>query len=578
MIHIEDLTVRYLGRRQPALAHVNLSVRQGETVLLLGPSGCGKSTLALCLSGLIPNSLEVDFSGRVLVEGIDTRQADRAALAQRVGVVFQDPDAQFVMLDVESELAFGLENLCVPPAEIDLRIQSALSMAGMPDRRHDKVWQLSGGQKQRVALAALLAMRQRIIVFDEPTANLDPAGVCEVFAAIADLKRSGQHTLVLIEHRLDELMDVVDRVVVMAEQGRIVADGDPHEVFDQHFEVLQQLGVWVPQVSALGHRLRVRPTPVTLAEARERLPGRAASVKTADLFSPASNNAPPSTHQPAICVRHLSFHYGARLALDEVDLTVPRHDFVAIVGANGAGKTTLAGCIAGLLTPPAGSVFVDGRDVTTLSPQALARHVGFVFQNPEHQFVADTVADELRFSLRRVNLSPTQVEQRVEEMLARFRLTQYAAANPFTLSHGEKRRLSVATTLMMGQEILILDEPTFGQDQHTAGELMALLRTLHREGRTVLIITHDMTLVAECACTVVVMSAGRVLFHGPTRLAFAQPDLLAEARLDLPPLARLAHQLGFTALTADDFNLAAPVPQLPLLAGASDQFSAQASR
>lgn len=566
MISVEDLTVRYPGRRQPALSRVNLTVRDGEAMLLLGPSGCGKSTLALALSGLIPNSLDVDFEGRVLLDGVDTRDADIAALSRRVGVVFQDPDAQFVMLDVESELAFGLENLRTPPAEIDRRIDAALSAASLEGRRHDKVWQLSGGQKQRVALAALLAMQPPVIVFDEPTANLDPAGARDVFARIADLKHAGRHTLVIIEHRLDALMGLVDRVVVMGEQGRIVADGSPYHVFDQHFEQLQQLGVWMPQVSALARRLGARPAPVTLDEAEDLLRARRLSVaRPASSAGDSAQSPGPSPATPldqrALCARHLSFRYASRVALDDVDLCVPRHDFLAIVGANGAGKTTLAGCMAGVLKPPPGAVFINGVDAASLSAQALARQVGFVFQNPEHQFVTDTVADELRFSLRRSDLPRAEIERRVEEMLARFRLDRYAGANPFTLSFGEKRRLSVAAMLMLDQEILILDEPTFGQDQHTAGELMALLRGLHAEGRTIVIITHDMALAAEHACHVAVMRAGRVVLHGPTRQVFAQPDVLTQARLDLPPLARLARRLGFDALTADDFCAMTPAIQ-----------------
>ncbi len=574
MIHVEDLTVRYPGRKEPALSRVNLTLRDDETVLLLGPSGCGKSTLALALSGLIPNSLDVQFSGRVLIDGVDTREADIATLSRRVGVVFQDPDAQFVMLDVESEMAFALENLRMPPAEIDRRIDDALSAANMTDRRYDKVWQLSGGQKQRVALAALLAMHPQVIVFDEPTANLDPAGARDVFAQIAALKRAGQHTLVIIEHRLDAIMHLVDRVVVMGEQGRIVADGAPQHVFDDCFGELRRLGVWMPQVSALAHRLGARPAPITLDEAHEswrarvsqfafeqttraptpgKTPGRAPGKTPGKAPGKAPGKICSTQESPAVHVHQLTYRYPSRVALERVDLSVPRHDFLAIVGANGAGKTTLAGCMAGVLTPPVGTVFINGADVATLSPQALARQVGFVFQNPEHQFVTDTVADELRFSLRRSDLPRAEIERRVEAMLARFRLDRYAGVNPFTLSHGEKRRLSVATMLMRDQEILILDEPTFGQDQHTAGELMAMLRALHAEGRTIVIITHDMALAAEHACHVAVMGEGRMLDCGPTRDVFARADTLAQARLDLPPLARLAQRLGFNALTVEDF-------------------------
>ncbi len=550
MITLDRLTVRYVGRKQPALADLSLTIQRGETVLLLGPSGCGKSTLALTLNGLIPHSQDVAvFKGRVLVNGLDTRTTAPALLSQQVGIVFQDPEAQFVMPDVAAEVAFGLENLCLPPEVIRERISEALSMVGMAGWEHANAWTLSGGQKQRVALASLLAMRPRVLVFDEPTAHLDPQGVREVFAVIAALKRLGEHTLILIEHRLDEIMPLIDRVVVLGAQGELIADGTPQMVFNAHFEMLCALGVWIPQVTLLAAQLGLRPLPVTLEEAEQRLRTHFAHRAPA----PRNGRVPvrePSAAQtsPALEARDLSHRYGAHAVLRQLSFSAPRGSFLAVVGSNGAGKTTLAHLLTGLLPIREGHLVINDRDARTLRAQDWSRQVGLVFQNPEHQFVAPTVRDELRLSARAIGLDAKRAEQRVDEMLERFNLARYADANPFTLSHGEKRRLSVATMLITDQPILVLDEPTFGQDYQNAQAIQSLLRGLHAEGRTLIVITHDMALVAEQAQQVLVMHQGRILAHDTPAAIFAQEALVEQARLSLPPIAQLARRLGLDPL------------------------------
>jgi energy-coupling factor transport system ATP-binding protein len=558
LIDIRGLTVKYVGRKNPTLVNVNLELQQGETVLLLGASGSGKSTLALTLNGLIPHSTGGVMSGSVCVAGMDTQQASVAQLAQQVGIVFQDPESQFVTLKVEDEIAFGLENLRLPPHEMDAKIQTALDQVSMPQARTQAVWALSGGQKQRIALAALLAMEPHVIVFDEPTANLDPIGTRDVFALLAEHKarpHQPQHTIILIEHKLDEVMHLIDRVVVLGEGGSVIADAPPREMFDQHAETLRALGVWMPQVSLLAHKLGVRPVPVTLDEAVRQWSCVIGHLPFASGEGQMTHDKEQMTNDSlAIEVRHLSHRYGANETLRDVSVCVPTGDFLAIVGANGAGKTTLAKHLMTILHPPKNTVFIEGRDVAGIPSRELTRLIGYVFQNPEHQFVTNSVADEVRFGLRVMGLSADEIEQRTHTMLTRFKLSRYAQANPFTLSHGEKRRLSVATMLAMGQRILILDEPTFGQDQRNAAELLAVLDELHDEGRTIIVITHDMALVAQHAHTVAVMSEGRLLFHGAVREAFAQPHLLREARLTLPPIAQLAERVPALqgVLTLDD--------------------------
>ena len=560
MIQIEALTVKYAGRKQPALRNLTLQVGKGETLLVLGPSGSGKSSLALTLNGLIPHSVAELLEGAVRVQGLDTRDQPVSELAQKVGIVFQDPDSQFATMKVEDEIVFGLENLRLDPASMDAKVDLALSQVGMQHARHRPVHALSGGEKQRVALAALLAMQPEVLVFDEPTANLDSMGTQQVFALLAQLKARGQHTLVLIEHKLDELMHLVDRVAVLDPQGELLVQGEPRFVFEEHGAELKRLGVWMPQVCLLAHALRQRGVtipefPITLGEAVKAL----GPVITSSQNTNVADVRPASNSDPVFEVRDLSFSYGITPALHNVSLRVESGEILAIVGPNGAGKSTLAKHLIGLLTPPAGSVYLHGTDLCRLPAKALAGQVAYVFQNPEHQFVTERVADEVAFSLQAAGATEAEVEARTAELLATFGLARYARANPFTLSHGEKRRLSVAAMLTMGQEILILDEPTFGQDERNAATLMALLQDLNAQGKTVIMITHDMRLVAEYASQVAVMMAGRVEFLGRPAQLFEQSELLAKAHLNLPPLARLATLLSSQhphlrgSATIDDF-------------------------
>ncbi len=548
MIDVRALTVKYPGRKRPVLRDLSLQVRAGETLLILGPSGCGKSSLALTFNGLIPHSIGQVLSGSVSVAGVDTQAASVAELAQRVSILFQDPDTQFATLKVEDEIIFGLENLRQNPVGMDAKVDQVLQQVGMQDARKRHVYALSGGEKQRVALAALLAMQPEVLVFDEPTANLDSAGTQQIFALLAELKARGRHTLVLIEHKLDELMHLIDRVVVLDDQGQVFADGKPRQIFDRDASDLSAMGVWMPQVCLLAHELRASGAqlpkfPITLAEAVKVLGPLIA--KEPQTKSQPRRLEKTRTSQPALFeVRDLSFNYGSIPVLHGISLTVDKGDFVAIVGPNGAGKSTLASHLVGLLPPPPGKVFLEGADIQRKSARELARQVAYVFQNPEHQFVTEKVAAEVAFGLHAAGKPEAEVETRVRQLLETFGLARYAEANPFTLSHGEKRRLSVAAMLAAEQQTIILDEPTFGQDERNAAALMTMLKDLNARGTTVIMITHDMRVVAEYAASVAVMLDGRVEFYGAPRLLFEQANLLARAHLHLPPMARLSALLS----------------------------------
>lgn len=533
---VDRLTLRHIGRRRPALNDLSLRWHEGERLLLLGPSGSGKSTLALCLNGIVPHSLDAHWeSGTVRVGGVDTRDPARDDLTRRVGVVFQDPEAQLVTLEVDDEIAFGLENQALPRAEIVERVRAARAAMGLGGvRTPRRLAQLSGGTKQRVAVASVLAMEPRGLVLDEPTANLDPVGSREVARAVEALCAERDRSLLLIEHRLDDVLALIDRVLVLDAEGSLALEGPPGTVFGPHAPRLDALGVWVPQLAQLARLVGSDAVPRDraaaariLAEHWPRERGRAARGPT------------PPPAGALLDARGVSFRYGASRhpALDGVDLSVAAGESLAIVGANGAGKSTLGLLLAGALPPAAGSILLGGTALARLDEREVRRRLAYVFQYPEHQFVARTVREELLVGLRRYAPSVGGVRARADELLQRFALDALADANPHSLSHGQKRRLSVATALVGKPELIILDEPTFGQDRRHTETLFAHLEELRRAGTAIVMITHDLALVADHADRAIALAGGAKVFDGDPALLLTDDAALARAGLARPPVA-----------------------------------------
>ena len=465
---------RHAGRKNAALSGVDLDIAPGERVLVLGPSGSGKSTLMGGLAGLLGGAEEGEATGTLTVDGVAPAQA-----RGRVGLLMQDPEAQVVLARVGDDVAFGMENLGVPREEIWPRVEESLSAVGLDAPLDHSTTELSGGQKQRLALASILAMGPGLLLLDEPTANLDPSGIAEVRAAVeAVVERTGA-TVVVVEHRVDVWAPLVDRVIVVAD-GRIAADGPLDEVLAQQGDALRERGIWLP-----GDDI-------------------AAEVGPAPEAAPAS-----SEDAPIARVTGLSIGYDkASPVRSGIDLTLERGVSTCIVGANGAGKSTFALTLAGLLSPLAGTVEVETSDGTRGDPhewssKQLLGRMSMVFQEPEYQFLASTVADELAIGPRAVGMSEEEIAPLVEEHMEALGLTKLARANPMTLSGGEKRRLSVATALISAPELLILDEPTFGQDRGTWLGLVRLLRAALARGVTLVSITHDPAFVAAMGQRVV---------------------------------------------------------------------------
>lgn len=545
LLRVRELAVTHDGEATPAPASASFDVAAGEVVLLLGPSGSGKSTLTLALNGLIPHALPATVAGEVLVDGLDTRTTPVAELSTRVGMVFQDPDAQLVTGTLLDEVAFGPENLRMPAAEVLARAEAALRRVGLWERRAENPDRLSGGGRQRLAIACALAMGSPLLVLDEPTANLDPGGIEEVYAALAELVADGDRAILLVEHNLDAAVGFVDRVVVLDHGGRLAADGTVDDVLRHRADELHAMGVWLPVSAIAALRLRragfrLDPLPLTPAELHAALeaegPSTGSGTGSDAIAGPRRLVAGPAEAPPLITVRGLSLRRGRTEVLHDIDLEVGRGEFVAIVGANGAGKTSLIQAIAGVVPPPRATVHVDGVDVGRADARTLSSRIGFVFQNPEHQFIAHTVFDEIAHGLRLQRLPDDEVRARTTELLARFGLEGKAGSHPFLLSGGQKRRLSVGTALVAGAPVLVLDEPTFGQDRARADELLSLLSELNAEGTTILVVTHDMQLVTEYADRTVVMADGRILTAGATADVFADDALIARAGLRPPPL------------------------------------------
>jgi energy-coupling factor transporter ATP-binding protein EcfA2 len=446
---------------------LDLEITPGERVLLLGASGSGKSTLMHALAGVLGGDEEGESVGALDIDGT-TAERQRGS----VGLVLQDPDAQVILARVGDDVAFGCENLGVPRDEIWQRVGHALETVGLELPLDHPTSALSGGQKQRLALAGVLAMRPRLLLLDEPTANLDPDGVTEVRDATRRLLDDTGATLIVVEHRVEVWRDLVDRVIVLGADGGVLADGDPARVLSDEGEALAASGIWVPAHPP------ARPV-------RRSSPGGEQLLRAEGLGVARTRGTPVQR---------------------DVDLAVSAGRAIAVVGANGAGKSTLALTLAGLLPPDAGAVVASDLLASGAGPhpikwrsKQLLTRIGTVFQDPEHQLLTGRVRDELAVGLTALKLDTALITERIDELLHRLRLDHLADANPFTLSGGEKRRLSVATMLATRPPVLVLDEPTFGQDSRTWQELVAMLSHLLDEGSAIVMATHDQALVDALA-------------------------------------------------------------------------------
>lgn len=556
MIEIRDFSFRYRAASDYAVRDVSLSVPEGALVGITGPAGSGKSTLACAIAGAVPHCFAGDFHGSVEVAGIDTVQAALVDIARLVGSVRQDVESQMVLPVVEDEVLYGPENFGIPREEAFARLDETLAALGISDLRDREVASLSGGQKQRVALASALVMHPRVLVLDEPTAELDPAGSTAVFALLRRLARDRSVTTVVVEQKIALLSDHADAIAVM-EAGRIRLHGTPDAVLARTDELVEA-GVNVPRVVSLARRLRdagVYEGPVrrTVRDAADEFAARLAALGGCALSRAEGERAVCAREEspcvaaeapapPALEFRNVHAGYEeGRPVLRDVSFAVGRGEFVAIAGTNGAGKSTAMRLVGGLLKPYAGEVLVEGRPTQDAAASELARTVGFLFQNPDRQICRTTVRDELAFGFLVRGERGPEAEARVEAALAAFGLD--GDADPFLLSRGKRQIVALASVAVLEPRIIVLDEPTTGLDFRECETVMRFVQRLRDRGATVVMVCHDMELVADHADRAIVMHAGRVTADAPVFSAMRDAAALRRASLEPSQIVALSEAL-----------------------------------
>lgn len=568
IIEVKDVTFTYSGAQRHALERVSLAVAEGEFVGVIGPSGAGKSTLAGVMSGAVPHHFSGELYGACLVDGKDTCEVTLTDVSRLVGSVLQDIDAQFVASNVRDELLFGLENFGVTHDEIPARMQQALETVGIEDLRDREIATLSGGQKQKVAIAAILALRPRVLVLDEPTAALDPASSTLVFETLCEVNRSAGITVVVIEQKVALLSEYCSRVVVL-DQGKLVFDDTPRKVFS-HGERLREIGVDSPRVARVSNSLAAAglcepgEPALSVDEAAAlvaRIVGegvRGAVVEGAcavpavpsspcdssiDGDSAVAASSSARTGESVVRFEGVSYSYpGGGASVRALDFKVLPGEIVGIVGQNGAGKTTLTKLLNGLLKPAEGNVVVAGLNTREVPTSRIARHVSTLFQNPDRQICKDTVLDEVAFGLLLQGVSLDEASARAKATCERFGLPLDEA--PFSLSRGQRQMVALASVVVGEPQIIVLDEPTSGLDYRECMTVMETVRDMAAAGSAVVMVCHDMEVVSDFANRLVVMANGEILGRGTCADVFANDGLMQRAFVEPPQVIALAKRLA----------------------------------
>jgi len=473
LIDFKNVSVRFRGASSLSLKNLNLHIGKGEMVLIRGPSGGGKSTLCLCLNGIIPHLTSVELSGDVLVNGFNTRDHEVCILSRVSGLVFQNPDNQLFASTVEEDVAFGPENLGLLKNEICSRVDDALSVTRLLSCRSRPVYHLSGGQKQRTAIAGIHAMNTDIMVLDEPTADLDPRGTREVLATIRDLNRKKGKTIILVEHKIGEVWNYCppDRIITI-DEGELTDDCMAGDADDEPYLYLSH---------------PVFPKP----------------AKESGFIS-----------QAILKIRNLSYTYpDGTSALSSISMDIAKGEFISVVGENGCGKSTLLMHISGLITPPSGTVFIDGEQITKKNVCNISKKIGYLFQNPDNQICMDTVFREISVGLHKSDYSMEIRERLINQALITVDLAGYENRDPNTLSRGERQRLAVASLLAKDPHMLLLDEPTTGQDYDRLCALMTQISSLNGKGTTILMVTHDLHLATSFSDRILFMKQGKIAYE-----------------------------------------------------------------
>ncbi|HAS8195074.1 TPA: ABC transporter ATP-binding protein [Vibrio vulnificus] len=549
-IEFSNFSFRYESLDKPTLRNINLRIEKGEKIVIIGPSGSGKSTLGQCLNGLIPHAIKGEVSGSLTINGQETATFAMHQFTEQVGTVLQDTDSQFVGLSIGEDIAFALENQLTANIEMYSLVKATAKMVDLEQMLQRSPHDLSGGQKQRVSLAGILVDDVDILLFDEPLAALDPKTGKRTIEIIDELHRKTGKTVVIIEHRLEDVLHRhVDRIILM-EGGEIIADATPDELLAS--PLLAQYGIREPlyltALKSAGCHLALDDHPSSLSE----LPLANYQHAMADWFHQANTTNNHIRSETLLDVRNLTYSYdGEKNALEGVSFNVQRGEFVSILGKNGSGKSTITKLIMGVIEPDDGAMYLNGQDLSELTIFERSQKVGVVMQNPNHMISHHMIFDEVAFGLRNRGWDEQQVNDKVLEVLELCGLSKYRHWPIEALSYGQKKRVTIASILALEPELLILDEPTAGQDYRNYTSMLSFIEKLNRElGITVVIISHDMHLVLEYTTRSIVIADSQLVADAPMTDVFSNPALLDRANLTTTSLYELATRLNMAETNA----------------------------
>ena len=544
IISFKDFGFKYKTQSSPTLFDINLDIYPGQKVLILGASGSGKSTLCNCINGLIPFSFEGEITGTLTVAGKETKKSSIFELSKDVGTVLQDSDAQFVGLSVGEDIAFAMENICMPRSEMAPLVEKNASIVGMRDFIDHVPFELSGGQKQKVAIAGVFANDVSVLIFDEPLAALDPQMGMTAVSLIDDLAKDDNRTILIIEHRLEDVLyRPVDRIILMG-GGQIVADMTPDELLKS--TLLQEHGIreplYITAMKYAGCSLEGNKNLCSL-EDLEFSPENESKLKS--FFTSEYKPLPQNQNEPVIEFDHVSFSYdGKKKVLSDIDFTIRKGERIAIIGKNGAGKSTAAKLLCGLIRPSEGEIRLSGKDIRPLSVKEIGEKVSYVMQNPNQMLVKDIIKDEVGLALQIRGRSAEEIKEMTEKVLKACNLYKMRNWPVDAISYGQKKRVTVASMMALEPEILVLDEPTAGQDFRSYTDIMNFVNALNEEyGITILFITHDMHLAIENTERAIVFADGKLIAADRVCSVLANEQVIAEASLKQTSLYRLAVKL-----------------------------------